>query len=50
MRENQRLRISENTELKRIFGRAEVTVEWRKLHDEKLHNLYFSPSNITVIK
>jgi hypothetical protein len=32
----------ENRVLRRIFGpkRDEVTGEWRKLHDEELHNLY----------
>jgi hypothetical protein len=35
----------------RIFGprREEVTGEWRKLHNEDLNDLYFSP-NIRVIK
>ena len=28
----------------------EVTERWRKLRDEKLHNLYFSPYIILVIK
>jgi hypothetical protein len=34
--------------LRRIFGpkRAEVTREWRKLHNEKLNDLYFSPNMI----
>jgi hypothetical protein len=30
-------------------GRETVTGGWRKLHNEKLHNLYCSPNNITVI-
>jgi hypothetical protein len=36
----------------RIFGpkRDEVTREWRKLHYEELHDLYYSPSIIRVIK
>jgi len=38
--------------LKRIFGakRDEVTVEWRKLHNEELNDLYFSRNIIRVIK
>jgi hypothetical protein len=27
-----------------------VTGEWRKLHNEELHNLYSSPDNIRQIK
>jgi hypothetical protein len=38
--------------LRRIFGpkRDGVTGRWRKLHNEELHNLYFSPSIIRIIK
>jgi hypothetical protein len=38
--------------LRRIFGpkRDEVTGGWRKLHNEELHNLFFSPSIIRMIK
>jgi hypothetical protein len=38
--------------LRRIFGpkRDEVTGDWRKLHNEELHNLYSSPSIIRMIK
>jgi hypothetical protein len=34
------------------FGpkRDEVTGDWRKLHNEELHNLYSSPSIIRLIK
>jgi hypothetical protein len=51
LREEHRLRMFENRVL-RIFGlkRDEVTGGWRKLHNEELHNLYFSPSIIRMIK
>jgi hypothetical protein len=47
-----RLRVFENRVLRRIFGpkRDEVTGGWRKLHNEKLHNLYSSPSIFRMIK
>ena len=50
--EERRLRVFENRVLKRIFGlkRSEVTVEWRKLHNEELDDLYFSPNIVRVIK
>jgi hypothetical protein len=31
-------------------GGDEVTGDWRKLHNEELHNLYSSPSIIRMIK
>jgi hypothetical protein len=42
----------ENRVLRRIFGpkRDEVTGDWRKLHNEELHNLYSSPSIIRMNK
>jgi hypothetical protein len=44
--------VFENRVLRRIFGpkREEVAVGWRRLHNEKLHNLYASPKIIMVIK
>jgi hypothetical protein len=52
LREEHRLRVFENRVLRRIFGpkRDEVTGGWRKLHNEKLHNLYSSRSIIRMIK
>jgi hypothetical protein len=38
--------------LKRVFGprREEVAEGWKRLHNEKLHNLYTSPNVVMVIK
>jgi hypothetical protein len=38
--------------LRRIFGpkREEVTREWRKLHNEELHDQYSLPNIMQVIK
>jgi hypothetical protein len=40
------------TLLKRIFGpkRDEMMLNWRKLHNEELHNVYSSPNIIGIIK
>jgi hypothetical protein len=50
--EDHRLRMFENRVLRRIFGPKmdEVTGEWRKLHNEELHNLYSSPDIIRQVK
>jgi hypothetical protein len=44
--------VFENRVLRRIFGpnRDEVTGQWRKLHNEELHNLYSSPDIIRQVK
>ena len=41
-----------NRVLRRIFGprKDEVTGEWRKLHNEELNDLYFSPNIDRMIK
>ena len=52
LREERRLRVSENRVLRRIFGprREEVTGEWSKLHNVELNDLYSSPNIVRVIK
>jgi hypothetical protein len=52
LREKHRLRVFENRVLRSIFGskRDEVTGEWRKLYNEKLHNLFSSPDIIRQVK
>jgi len=48
LRKERRLRVFENRLLRRTFGpkRDEVTGELRKLQNEKLNDLYCSPSII----
>jgi len=52
LREERKLRVFENTVLRRIFvpRRDEVTGEWRRLHNEELNDLYSSPNIMRVIK
>jgi len=44
--------VFENRVLRRTLGpkRDELTVEWRKLHNEELNDLYSSPSIVRMIK
>jgi hypothetical protein len=44
--------VFENRVLRKIFGltRDEVTGEWRKLHNEELHDLYSLPTIVQMIK
>ena len=52
LREERKLRVFENMVLRTIFGpkRDEVTVEWKRLHNEELNDLYSSPNIVRVIK
>jgi hypothetical protein len=44
--------VFENRVLRRIFGpkKDDLMGEWRKLHNEELHNLYSSPDIIRQVK
>jgi hypothetical protein len=52
LREVRRLRVFENRVFRSVFGpkRDEVTVEWRKLHNEELSDLYSIPNIVRVVK
>jgi hypothetical protein len=44
--------VFENRALRRVLGlmREEVAEDWRRLHNEEIHNFYASPYIIRVIK
>jgi hypothetical protein len=49
--EEHRLRAFENRVLRKVFGpKREEGGSWRKLHNDKLHDLYSSPNIVRVIK
>ena len=52
LRKECRLRVFENTVLRRIFGPTmdKVSGEWGKPHNEELNDLYSSPNIIWVTK
>jgi hypothetical protein len=52
LQEEHRFRVFENRMLRNIFGseREKVAGDWKRLHDEELHNLYISPCSIGMIK
>jgi hypothetical protein len=52
LREEHKLNVFENRVLRRIFRSKgnEVMGNWRKLHNDELHNLYSSPRIIRMIR
>ena len=49
IREECRLRVFENRMLRRIFGpKRDENGDWRRFHNDKLHNLYRSPNTCIV--
>jgi hypothetical protein len=52
LREERRLKVSDNRVQRRIFGRRrnEVTGEWRKLYNGEINDLYSTPNIVRVIK
>jgi hypothetical protein len=50
--DEHKLRVFENKVLRKIYGpkRDEITGEWRRLHNEELHELYDSPDIIRIMK
>jgi hypothetical protein len=52
LREKHRLRVSENSVLRRIFGpkRKCVAKGWRRLHNEQLQDMYALLSITRVIR
>jgi hypothetical protein len=46
------MRELKHNELREVFGpkREDVKGDWRKLHNEELHNVYFSADIIKVLK
>ena len=52
LRKECMLRVSENRVLRKMYRPEmdEIIEDWKKLHYEKLHDLYSSPNVIRVIK
>jgi hypothetical protein len=49
--EEHRLRVFENSVLRKIFGpKREEDGSWRKLHNDEFHDPYSSPNIVRVIK
>jgi hypothetical protein len=52
LREERKVRVFESKALKRVFGpkRDKGAGEWRKLHNQELHDIYSSSTVVRVIK
>jgi hypothetical protein len=52
LRKERRLRVFENSVLRKVSGpkRDEVTMEWRKLHNVELNDVYSLPNIVRVVK
>jgi hypothetical protein len=51
LREEHRLRVFDNSVLRKIFGpKREEDGSWRKLHNDELYGLYSSPHIVRAIK
>jgi hypothetical protein len=51
LKEEHRLRVFENTVLRRIFGpKREEDGSWRKFHNDEVHGLYSSLNIVRMIK
>jgi hypothetical protein len=51
LREEHRLKVSENRVLRKVFGpKREEEGSWRQLHDDELHGLFFSPDIVRGIR
>jgi hypothetical protein len=50
LREEHRLRVSENSVLRMFGPKREEDGSWRKVHNDELHRLYYSLNIVRVIK
>jgi hypothetical protein len=50
LREKQRLRVFENSVLRKVFYAKTEYGSWRKVHNDRLHSLYSSTNIVRVIK
>ena len=51
LREERTVRVFENRVLRRIFGLKRNAIgQWRRLHNEEIHSLYFSTNIVRAIK